>query len=433
MTANNHDIKIALDIYYAIIYIRKIQHLKPSTEKIHSYLKKIDKDLQYESFSKIMDQLVQKEFINIQGDGNEESIFVNKSVSDFLRTFNLETKNCETQTDQVKEDCNEHKNKEQDTGKKELENFLDNIDLNASPVKPDNTHILYERLITNLQSDVLFLREQLKARDVYFKEEITYLRNQLDDCLRCFHCLSKTENNTSIHKSKPNSLANYSAPESTEKQKDDTFKKNYIDVNKKDSSNGSNQVVTTDKSIQQPENGKQAPKEKEKSGNSNNEKQTKKKKIYILGDSMIKHLKGYDISAKLKQRHNIYVRPFTGAKVRSMKDYAKSCIREENPDHIILHVGTNDLISENNAERVTISGIIPRNDHWNIKAEEVNNHMKGMCASAKIDYIDNFQNFNPRRHLNNSRLHLNDKGSYKLNNIFVVYLYIQAQSFLGIH
>ena len=320
---------------------------------------------------------------------------------------------------------------------------MDNIDLNASPIKPDNTHILYERLITNLQSDVLFLREQLKTRDVYFKEEITYLQNQLDDCLRCFPCSSKTENNTSIHKTKPNSLVNSSAPESAEKQKDDTFKKNNIDENKKDSSNGSNQVITTDQSIQQPDNGKQAPKGKEKSGNTNNEKQTKKKKIYILGDSMIKHLKGYDISAQLKQRHNIfniynnYVRHFTGAKVRSMKDYAKPCIREENPDHIILHVGTNDLSSENNAERVgksivdlaksllsenrkvTISGIIPRNDQWNFKAEEVNNHMKEMCACAKIDYIDNFQNFNPRKHLNNSRLHLNDKGSYKLNNILV--------------
>ena len=105
----------------------------------------------------------------------KNQFLLTKAFLIFLRTFNLETKNCETQTDQVKEDCNEHKNKEQDTGKKELENFLDNIDLNASPVKPDNTQILYERLITNLQSDVLFLREQLKARDVYFKEEITYL------------------------------------------------------------------------------------------------------------------------------------------------------------------------------------------------------------------------------------------------------------------
>ena len=38
MTATNDDIKIALDTYYAIIYIRKIHHLKPSTEKIGSYI-----------------------------------------------------------------------------------------------------------------------------------------------------------------------------------------------------------------------------------------------------------------------------------------------------------------------------------------------------------------------------------------------------------
>ena len=31
-----------------------------------------------------MDHQVQKEFINIQRDGNEESVFVNKSFSDFL-------------------------------------------------------------------------------------------------------------------------------------------------------------------------------------------------------------------------------------------------------------------------------------------------------------------------------------------------------------
>ena len=30
MTAINDDIKIALDTYYAIVYIRKVQHLKPS-------------------------------------------------------------------------------------------------------------------------------------------------------------------------------------------------------------------------------------------------------------------------------------------------------------------------------------------------------------------------------------------------------------------
>ena len=46
--------------------------------------------------------------------------------------------------------------KEEDPGMKELENFSNKIDLNAFPAS--NIHLLYERLITSLQSDVLFLR-----------------------------------------------------------------------------------------------------------------------------------------------------------------------------------------------------------------------------------------------------------------------------------
>ena len=155
---------------------------------------------------------------------------------------------------------------------------------------------------------------------------------------------------------------------------------------------------------------------------------------------MVKHKKGWNLSAKLDHYHNIYVWSFPGAKVRSMKDYTKPCTREENPDHIILHVGTNDLSSDNSPERVrkpivdlaknlfhdnrkvTISGIIPRNDEWNNKAELVNNHLKEMCKFGNIDFIDNSKNFNPKKHLNNSKLHLNDKGSYKLSNILVNYI-----------
>ena len=102
------------------------------------------------------------------------------------------------------------------------------------------------------------------------------------------------------------------------------------------------QVVASDQSLEQPNNGKQAPREKAKTQDSNKEKQAKKKKICILGNSMIKHLKG----------QGLYVQPFTSAKIRNMKDYAKPWIREDNPDHIILYVGTNELSSENDAERV---------------------------------------------------------------------------------
>ena len=48
----------------------------------------------------------------------------------------MRQKNCETQTDQEKGNCNAHENKEEDTGIKELENFFDNVDLNASPANP---------------------------------------------------------------------------------------------------------------------------------------------------------------------------------------------------------------------------------------------------------------------------------------------------------
>ena len=44
-----------------------------------------------------------------------------------------------------------------------------------------------------------------------------------------------------------------------------------------------------------------------------------------------------------------------------------------------------------------------------------------MCQIASIDYIDN-SSFNPKKHLNNSKLHLNEKGSYKLNSVFLNYI-----------
>ena len=40
-----------------------------------------------------------------------------------------------------------------------------------------------------------------------------------------------------------------------------------------------------------------------------------------------------------------------------------------------------------------------------------------MCKSSNIDFTDNSENFNPEKHLKNSKLHLNDKGSNKLSNI----------------
>ena len=86
------------------------------------------------------------------------------------------------------------------------------------------------------------------------------------------------------------------------------------------------------------------------------------------------------MTRKMKYKHLVKVRSFSVATLRDI-----------NPDHIILHASTNDLRTENTASQiakatidlatslknddntVTVSGIVPRLDDLNNKANEVNN------------------------------------------------------------
>ena len=97
------------------------------------------------------------------------------------------------------------------------------------------------------------------------------------------------------------------------------------------------------------------------------------------------------MSKKLKNA-NAYVKHFAGAKVRCMKDLIKPSLREK-PDHIVLHGGTNDLLShrppdlmeksivdvassmKNENHDVTVSNIIARADRFGVKANEVNDYL----------------------------------------------------------
>ena len=117
----------------------------------------------------------------------------------------------------------------------------------------------------------------------------------------------------------------------------------------------------------------------------------------------------------------------------------KACIRENNPEYIILHVGTNKLKSESTPERtaksvvdvgkniqsdnrtVAISSIVPRNDNFNNKAMEVKKELCKMCEREKIFFVDN-SNINPKTHLNGSKVHLNRNGDVKLGNNFVNFI-----------
>ena len=100
---------------------------------------------------------------------------------------------------------------------------------------------------------------------------------------------------------------------------------------------------------------------------------------------MVKEDNGFYLTKNIKHKFLVTVKPFISAKTRCMYDHAKPTIRELNPEHIILHVGTNDVNSEKTASQISksildlenslknetntihVSLIVLRNDHLNNK------------------------------------------------------------------
>ena len=131
------------------------------------------------------------------------------------------------------------------------------------------------------------------------------------------------------------------------------------------------------------------------------------------------------------------VRSFSGATTECMEHYIMPTISQQ-PENIVLHVGTNDLkgvckaskISERivnlamkcaeNGSRVFVSGIVKRGDVLGGKAEAVNQILKASCQSRNIGFIDH--NNIELGDLNGSKLHLNKTGSKKLTSNIVNFI-----------
>ena len=77
-------VKMYLDIYYAINFIRKVLHNKPSKEKVVNYLQKLNKECSYDLFDINMDKPVKHNFIEIKGDDDQESLFFVKEFDELL-------------------------------------------------------------------------------------------------------------------------------------------------------------------------------------------------------------------------------------------------------------------------------------------------------------------------------------------------------------
>ena len=78
------------------------------------------------------------------------------------------------------------------------------------------------------------------------------------------------------------------------------------------------------------------------------------KSIFVRGDSMVKHLNGWEISKKLNKNCKVFVKTFSGAKTACTHNYVNPSVRSS-PNHFIFHVGTNDLSSNKSPEEIARS------------------------------------------------------------------------------
>ena len=141
------------------------------------YLKKLDKNLEQAHFKSTLEISVKTGYFAVQGEAEEESIFSVKSFKDILEHLKQCTPQDNTNTDIT-----------------ELQQFFYSVEkcphfeTNLSQAN-HNYFILYERMITDLKSEIKFLRDQVDSKETYFHEEIKLLRQQLETAL-----LSKQEN-----------------------------------------------------------------------------------------------------------------------------------------------------------------------------------------------------------------------------------------------
>ena len=172
--------------------------------------------------------------------------------------------------------------------------------------------------------------------------------------------------------------------------------------------------------------------------NKNDKQNRKERKVtVILGDSMIKDLRGWNLS---DDQNHVVVKTFRGARTRHMKWYAKPTI-EEKPENVILHCGTNDLnkeaepheianeilnlatsIAREAGSNIMISGIVPRKNYLNRKVTDVNKILQYECNARNIGFLTH-NNIRPKYHCNRSGLHLNEDSKVILSENFTSLIY----------
>ena len=74
------------------------------------------------------------------------------------------------------------------------------------------------------------------------------------------------------------------------------------------------------------------------------------RKVLVVGDSHIKRIRRNDFNKELKNGKAIF-RSFSGANTRQLDHYILPPLVDDKPDAVIIHVGTNNILTNTNLRR----------------------------------------------------------------------------------
>ena len=155
-----------------------------------------------------------------------------------------------------------------------------------------------------------------------------------------------------------------------------------------------------------------------------NKRNSPKKKVTFIGDSMIKYLRRENLSSK---NYEVKIAAHPGSTTEDLIDYVKPVVRKKKTDFLVIHTGTNDLTNGVNTMKeirkivkcvrdldkdkkvnIGFSSVISRSDrNLGYEVRDLNLKLKRYREGNNFLSVDNVNV--EESYLNNSKLHLNHK------------------------
>ena len=163
----------------------------------------------------------------------------------------------------------------------------------------------------------------------------------------------------------------------------------------------------------------------------------KKKKVIIIGDSMIKKTDGCLLTSSFSHKYLVKLIPFLAAKTVDVCDYIKPVQLDLDLEAYVIHIETNDLMADKtphetcseilrlikelkaDKNKIVVSTIVLRGDTYNTKVEKLNTLLKEFCENNGVDTISH-NNIKVKKQLNKRNLRLKDKSVSSLSEILEI-------------